>query len=210
MHNGSLDANISEFLLEHKQHLCDAEHCNELVELLADWLGIHYDWPNYIVFRGSRLELKDDALGFIARYYIMLERSRNSLQQIRLQPLPDLVNIDVFFQTKDHEYNNLKALLNDISLATNYIYNENSSSVVDIVQNYMLSRFEFQQTVEKIPNDITFINFRNYETQVNEILTIAKLSLEKARLKIEQWTKVLNMRLQYNCIQRKIESLETF
>ena len=210
MYNGSLDANIGEFLGEHKEHLCDAEYCNELVDLLACWLGIHYDWPTYIVFRGSRLELKDDALAFIARYYIMLERTRNSLQQIRSQTLPDLLNIDVFFQTKDNEYDKLKALLNDVSLVPNYAYNENSSLLLDIIQNYTLSRFEFQETLEKIPTDIGFPNFRNYENQVNDILAMAKSTVEAARTKIDQWEKVLNMRLQYDCIQRKIESLETF
>lgn len=208
MYNGSLNSDVRAFLEPHRSSLQNADYCNSLVDTLVQWLAARMDWQKHIIFKGTRMDLDDDALAIIARYYVMLERSEQTLQLLKEQDLPPLVDIDSFFENKEEceELIELKEL-QSYGFSEDDFYKESNTSF-DLMYNYLLSRHELTETLESLEVDVGFPDFSNYESLVKNYVHATKELINDGKIKVEQRAEALRMRLRYDALQRKIESLE--
>jgi hypothetical protein len=210
MYNGSLDSDVMEFLKPYATMLEDIEGCNELVDTLASWLQTRLAWPRYFEFKGTRFEYEEDALAYIARYYITLGRNQRRIMKLKVQPLPELISLDTFWpdetSRQTEEYKRLKEKL-DEPYSSVYTY-VTGNSAEELLHNYKSSRLELETILQGIDLDISFPSFQRYEREVKETLKEVELTVKTALDQTELRTKALCMRLRYDFIQRRIETLE--
>ena len=215
MFNGSLDADAMVFLAQHADRLNEIDYCNDLVATMTEWLEGQRDWGEYFVFKGKRLDRGDGGLAYVARYYVMLARTEAKLWAMKTEPLPDPLDIASFWkpedlegETENNEYIQIKAILNAyINDFDDYEFAEGNTAV-DLARNCAFSRIYLKFYLQELKAEVGCPSFLAYEMEVKAYLEKARVALEEARLELDQRTKTLCARLQYDSIQREMESLE--
>jgi len=215
MYNGSLDADAAVFLVQYAENMASTEFCNDLVDIMVGWFETRNEWPQHFIFKGKHMDLDDDGLAFVARYYVLLARAEAVMWSLKSEGLPELLRLEDFFVPTDREgydFLLLKAILNRVDKKTAFnlepLRYVEGNSALHLMHNYAFSLLELRHTQQMLKPEVGFPPYRCHERDVKEHLANARQEIEKAKTMVEQRLHVLGMRLRYDSIQREIEALE--
>ena len=217
MFNGSLDAEALVYLLQHMDSLGDPRYCNELIDMLVDWLK-EKQLPAVFKFKGKTFARERD-LDVIARYYISLAR-----YEMEMSKLKTLVPIDVNMAFCTEEVKNKMCLAlaeglgcqvrNDPVLMgpepDSEVKEFKEGSSADILMfNYGVSLVKRYEVVNDLVASSGFPPFHVYDDFLKERLNFVQDYIFRLNKEVEQRKETVLLRLRYDFLSAKIESLET-
>jgi hypothetical protein len=217
MHNGSLDAEALVFLLEHTDSLNDSGYCNRLISSMVAWLK-EKQLPAVFKFKGKTFERERD-LDLIARYYISLARNETEMSKFK-ELLPVELNIEycpeemkkkmcfALAEALGCQVRNDPALMCPEPDSEVQEFRKGSSAEV-LIFNYGVSLVKRYEVVNDLVASSGFPPFHLYDDFLKERLKIVQENILRLNTEVEQRKECFLLRLRYDFLLAKIESLET-